>query len=154
MNVKLNIPKLDPVRDGPSGNVDGRLYTPALAVIGGDSGKSMSPKWGHWDRTLRTLLSTYYVDGMTQHDEHYALAALTRFATSWHELHEQRATPQSALDHAAAEEIYFHWYRARQFRRPIAALAVCWIGLISERPERVINQEVVAKKRAQVKKST
>lgn len=135
----------------PGSNIDGRTFTPAMASVGGNSSKPRSKNWTLWDRTCRALLQTYYVDGMTEHDEHYALAALTRFATSWHELHEHRQTPQPALDHATAEEVFYHWYRARQFRRPIAALAVCWVALISERPERIINQEIVAKKRAQAK---
>lgn len=104
--------------------------------------------WAMWKETWKAFQQSYYPNGMDTADQHYALASLQRYALYWAENHGQRNTPQTILDEAAANEVFYHWYRARQFRRPVAALAVCFTAMVSERPERIIDRQARLKKGA------
>jgi len=115
------------------------------------------PKWTGWEQTRAALSQTYYAQGFPPSEQQYALAALVRFATTWQDIHGVGRVPLVCLDAAAANEVWYHHMRAREFRRPCAALGACWCAIVSERPERVFDrharmqrqQIAAAKKREQ-----
>lgn len=95
--------------------------------------------WEIWPETFKALSLTYYAMSFPVADRQYCLAGLVRFAAEWQIEHGFRNIPQRFLDLAAAKEVNYHAYRGRQFKRAAAALSTCWIAMISERPERIID---------------
>lgn len=96
--------------------------------------------WKLWPETLKALSSTYYATKFPVADRQYALAGLTRFKMEWESEHGFRNIPQVYVDAAAAHEVNYHAYRGRLFKRPCAALSTCWLAIICERPERIIDR--------------
>lgn len=96
--------------------------------------------WASWPETYRTLQQTYYTETFPAADQNYALAGLQRYFTTWQDEHGHRCIPMHILDGAAAHEIWYQHVRGREFRRPCAALSACWISLIVERPERILDR--------------
>lgn len=96
--------------------------------------------WRKWPETQKALLDTYYRTAFSPADQAYALAGLQRVGEMWEDLHGQKNVPHQFLDAACAHEVWYHHYRAREFRRPCAALSACWSAIISERPERVFDR--------------
>jgi hypothetical protein len=107
-----------------------------------------SPNWRGWPAVQKALSQTYCREEFSQDEQRYALACCARFAFEWNLRHEARGIPLVILDEAAANEVWYHWLRSTQFRRPCAALGMCWLNLVTERPERILDRYARAMKKA------
>lgn len=97
-----------------------------------------------WPQATEAMKRTYLgaitwtaLDGHAGNLVGYWLWALTNFETRVHDLYPDEQYPRTALDLAAAHEVYYHWARRTKFKRPMAALAKCLTNLAAERPERL-----------------
>lgn len=106
----------------------------------------MLTTWTKWPRTYAALVATYFrsetfaTPGEYPANGNYMLAGLGRFADVWNANHAHRNVPQTALDAAAAHEIYYLANRSRKFNRPAAGLSACLTNLALERPERILER--------------
>ena len=95
-----------------------------------------------WPRTLKQLESTYYTSPdwcvtqvATRNDAGYCLWALGRYEAGCANLHAHREYTLEELDYAASQEVVYHWIHGHRYQRPCCVLALCWAGLVTERPE-------------------
>ena len=109
--------------------------------------RTASPTWANWTATHQALSTTYYLAHFPEADQLYALAALQMMWDTFQAEHAGKEVAQEHVDAAAAHEVRYHALRARTWRRPCAALATCWLNLVLERPERILDRHERASKR-------
>ena len=109
--------------------------------------KTTTPAWSNWPATHQALSTTYYLAWFPEADQLYALAGLQMMADTFAQEHGGKEVAQEHIDAAAAHEVRYHALRARQWRRPCAALATCWLNIVLERPERILDRHERAHKR-------
>lgn len=104
--------------------------------------------WALWPATEKALSTTYYLAHFPEADQQYALAGLQMMFQTFDAEHAGKNVALEHLDHAAAHEVRYHALRGRVWRRPCSALATCWVNLVLERPERILDRHERALKRA------
>lgn len=108
-------------------------------AVGKGYGTIQTP-WIKWPLTEKALIQTYYLTGFPHSDQEYCLAGLQQFEQAFRCEHEGPEDDQPHLDAAAAHEVRYHALRGRTWRRACAALATCWLNLVMERPERILDR--------------
>ena len=110
--------------------------------------------WQLWPRTFAAFSATYFryaefgSPGDPMRNAQYLLQGMLRYRSTWDAEHGHRNVPQTALDAAAAHEIYYQWNRSYKPQRPAAALSACLVQLAIQRPERILERAPRSKQEA------
>lgn len=102
--------------------------------------RTVNSPWSKWPLTEKALCQTYYLGSFCHADQEYCLAGLLQYSQAFAAEHEGPGDDQAHLDAAAAHEVRYHALRGRTWRRPAAALTTCWLNLVLERPERILDR--------------